>query len=276
MATYNEKAWAFVRKTKQPFTAWDLARVAQVSYSFARKYVYYLQRAEYLKIVGKRGKERLYRTIRITGVKPVKVNHHKKVVIDENTGEVFSITKTKRSEIRQRIWDAIKELQQFTTSDIYKKTLVATDSIRDYVRFLEKAGFVEKISKKEKYTVYKLSKSQEEYPEAKKEIQSKKLKQPKEKKYQAIWNLIRTLPQFTVKELSKQLPDIHPESIRIYVKHLRRAGYLEIVKKTQYDGFLYRLVRDSGKKAPILRLPRKKTPTVYDPNKDKTYLSIGE
>ncbi|WP_457634714.1 helix-turn-helix domain-containing protein [Persephonella sp.] len=274
MATYSEKAWAFVRKAKTPYTAWDLARIAQVSYSFARKYVRFLRDAGYLKVAGKRGKERTYRTIKITGIKPVKINNHKKVVIDLNTGEEIPLKTQKRSEIQHKIWQTILELQIFTTSQIYDRTFINKDTIRHYLRYLKKAGYIKEIGREGKETFYKLIREQEDYPPLNKDIQRVKIKNTDEK-YQKIWDLIRTIPQFTVKDLSKKLP-VHPESIRIYVKHLRRAGYLEIVKKTQYDGFLYKLVRNSGGKAPVLRIPTKGTPKIYDPNKNKTYPSIGD
>ncbi len=274
MATYNEKAWAFVRKTKTPFTAWDLARIAQVSYSFARHYIRFLKSAGYIKLAGKKGKENAYRTIKITGIKPVKINHHKRVVIDTNTGEEIPLKLQRRSEIQQNIWQTILELQTFTTSQIYDRTFINKDTIRHYLRYLKKAGYIKEFGKEGKETLYKLIREQKDYPPLNKNIQSIKIKNPNQK-YQKIWNLIRTLPQFTVKDLSKELP-IHPETIRIYIKHLRRAGYLEVIRKTQYDGFLYKLVRNSGEKAPVLRIPRIGTPTVYDSNKNKTYPSIGD
>ncbi len=275
MATYNEKAWAFVRKTKTPFTAWDLARIAQVSYNFARQYVRYLKSAGYIKAVGKRGKEKTYRTIKITGIKPVKINHHKRVVIDTNTGEEIPLKSQKRSEIQQNIWQTILELQTFTTSQIYNRTFINKDTIRHYLRYLKKAEYIKEIGREGKETFYKLTKEQKDYPPLNKDIQRVKIKNTDEK-YQKIWNLIRVLSQFTVKDLSKELLEIHPESIRIYIKHLRRAGYLEVIRKTQYDGFLYKLVRNSGEKAPFLRISTKGTPKIYDPNKNKIYPSIGD
>ena len=275
MARYSEKAWAFVRKAKTPYTAWDLARIAQVSYSFARKYIRFLRDAGYLKVAGKRGKERTYRTIKITGIKPVKINNHKRIVIDTNTGKEIPVKPQKRSEIQQKIWQTILELQIFTTSQIYDRTFINKDTIRHFLRYLKKAGYIKEIGRKGKEALYKLIKEQEDYPPLNKDIQRVKIKNTGEK-YQKIWNLIRIFPQFTVKDLSKELPEIHPESIRIYVKHLRRAGYLEAIRKTQYDGFLYKLVRNSGEKAPVLKLSRNKPPVVYDPNKNKTYTSIGD
>ena len=275
MATYNEKAWAFVRKTKTPFTAWDLARIAQVPYSFARKYISFLRSTGYLKAVGRREKEKTYRTIKITGIKPVKINNHKRIVIDTNTGKEIPVKPQKRSEIQQHIWQVILELQIFTTSDIHSKTFIKKETIRNYLRFLKKAGYIRAVDKKGREIVYKLIKSQETYPTTNRKIdQSVKLKSTNEN-YKKIWNLIRALSQFTVKDLSQKLP-IHPESIRIYIKHLRRAGYLEVVKRVKHYGFLYKLVRNSGEKAPVLRLSRNKPPVVYDPNKNKTYPSIGD
>ena len=97
MATYNEKAWAFVRKTKTPFTAWDLARIAQVSKDFARKYLLFLEKAGYIKQTGKiktgrRGKySKVFRTIKITGIKPVRINIKRNLLIDENTKQIIKM-----------------------------------------------------------------------------------------------------------------------------------------------------------------------------------------
>jgi len=275
MATYSEKAWAFVRKTKTPFTAWDLARIAQVPYSFAGKYVFYLTKAGYLKIAGKKDKERIYRTVKITGTKPVKIDPNKRIVIDENTCEVYKIPITKRSEIQQRLWEEIISLKVFTSNDLYQKTFINKKTIGAYLRFLKKAGYIIEIGRESKYTRYKLEKYQEDYPELEKEILHIKIKNTLGR-YQAIWDLITALPEFTVRDISKKLPDIHPESIRIYIKHLRRAGYLEVVKRIKHYGFLYKLVRNFGEKAPVLKLSRNKPPVVYDPNKNKTYPSIGD
>ena len=277
MATYSEKAWAFVRKAKTPYTAWDLARIAQVPISFAKEYLSFLKTAKYIKVSGKQGRNFLYRTIKTTGVKPVRINTGTRTLIDENTGERIKIPKVHVKSYKfQQIWDSIRELKEFTANDIYEKTLIDKNYIRKYLNHLVKENIITIKSKQGFSNIYALIKDTGvEYPPLKKKQKNEEVLRPNER-FQKIWDEIRERKEFTVSSLSEKLAEIPLDYIRVYIKHLRRSGYLVVIRKTQYNGFLYRLVRNSGEKAPILKLPKNKTPIVYDPNKNKTYPSIGD
>lgn len=268
MHAYAEKAWAFVRKTKQPFTSWDLARIAQVPYYYARRYVYYLAKAGYIKQIGYIKNQKLYRTIKVTGIKAVEINHHKKQVIDYNTLQEHKVEETEKT--YQAIWNFITQNHTVTTSQIHLSTGINRDTIRHYLLSLERNGYLKSI-RKGKEKEYSLITPCQTAPMFKRKPENTQVK--KAEKSQKIWDYMRANETFTAKEISRIL-EIHPKFVRTYLYHLRNSGYLE-AQKTK-DGYKYKLVRNSGNIAPLVTITRRKEAYVYDRNKNKKYPSIGD
>lgn len=265
---YAEKAWAFVRKAKQPFTSWDLARIAQVPYYYARRYIYYLTKAGYIKQVGYIKNQKLYRTIKVTGIKPVEINHHKKQVVDYNTLKEYKVEETEKT--YKTIWNFIMQNHIVTVSQVHASTGISRDTIRHYLVSLERNGYLES-TRKSKAKEYRLTTPQQIAPIFKRipgDTQNTKTE-----KSQKIWDYIRVNETFTVKEISQTL-QIHPKFVRTYLYHLRNSGYLQ-AQKTK-DGYIYKLIRNSGTIAPLVTITRKKEAYVYDRNKNKKYPSIGD
>jgi hypothetical protein len=83
-----------------------------------------------------------------------------------------------------------------------------------------------------------------------------------------LWRSMRILRSFTRGQLAAVV-EREPGSVSRYVTALHRAGYL---RRTQIieagrRGASWRLVRDTGPVAPVLR----RNGTVYDPNNDTLY-----
>ena len=164
MATYNDKAWFFVRTTKKPYTAKDLARVMEISPDFARKYLFYLQKVGYVKQVGKvkQNGEKIYRTTKITGVKTVAIDRRKKVVIDKNLNleiniETLEERKHDRRSAKEKNIEFISSQKDFSLKEIERATKLNYTTIRLIIKELKSKGFITGGDKKSGYR-YKLTK----------------------------------------------------------------------------------------------------------------------
>ncbi|MCC3246180.1 hypothetical protein LG047_12755 [Methylocystis sp. WRRC1] len=109
---------------------------------------------------------------------------------------------------------------------------VAYDTVKRYVWFLEKQGYVLKIGKKldgyATQNVYAVKKRQTKAPIERPDPASRPLTAR-----DAMWNAIRTLSQFTARELAvAAATEERPVSLRaaeLYVQKLVQAGVLQVV-----------------------------------------------
>lgn len=167
----------------------------------------------------------------------------------------------------------------FTVQDIALASEgVAHGTVKRYVWFLEKAGYIVKVgTKKSGYgiaNVYRIKKDRRSAP-----IESAEGKDKTSTARQALWTAMRTLPQFSVAELvacaSTEERPIALRSGELYVQRLVKAAVLDVVEAPQRAngwprgarGGLYRLKRsaDTGPIAPKLC----KADFVFDSNKNR-------
>lgn len=88
---------------------------------------------------------------------------------------------------------------------------------------------------------------------------------------QRAWIAMRIFKTFTAAQIQASA-EVETHNLRKYIKALHRAGYL-IVHRPKRNGVtgghaVWRLARDSGPAAPIVRFDRN---GVYDPNHDTVY-----
>jgi hypothetical protein len=88
---------------------------------------------------------------------------------------------------------------------------------------------------------------------------------------QRLWNSIRVLKRFTAAQI-EATAEVSPANLQKYLLALDRSGYLVKVRPKQNGcpggHALWRLARDSGPRAPIVRNDGS---GVYDPNQDQLY-----
>lgn len=146
-----ERIWRFLRKSNGVFTANDVARVTGVSLYVCRYYLRFLARSGYLRVVGIRSstKEKLYEVKKLTGWKPVTVDHNTYRLTDHNTGSQTRVCKEEKKETaRSRILAHIENLEgTFSVKEISEATGVNYKTTANFVRKLFKDGFLEQVSK---------------------------------------------------------------------------------------------------------------------------------
>lgn len=167
------------------------------------------------------------------------------------------------------MWQQMMELsrgeQSFTTQQIFDLCKgVNRRTVKDFITRLEKASYI--VAHDEKPSTYFVIKRQTNTPRARRDGTIAVNGQ------QRIWNAIRQLKTFKVQDLklAASCPDYAPttETIKSYVKHLVRAGYLTI---SHPDGkrkpWFYALKprMNSGPTAPAIL----KSKMVYDANENK-------
>lgn len=142
-----------------------------------------------------------------------------------------------RPEGRQVIWGAIRQLRRFTVSKIEDTTRINEDTIRTYLRGLERAGYVQKVDHVCEHTthipgsfravVYELIKDcGVEAPR----VTRKGVVVTQGRAREQMWRTMRVLRDFTWRDLAVQASTeehpVEPSDARDYIKHLHAAGYL--------------------------------------------------
>jgi len=147
-----ERIWRFLRKTSGIFTANDVARVTGVSLYVCRYYLRFLARSGYLRAVGMRSstKEKLYEVRKLTGWKPVTVDHNTYRLTDHNTGIQTKVSKGKEKEtLRSRILSYIESLEgEFSPKEVSEAVGVNYKTTANFIRKLFKEGFLEQVSER--------------------------------------------------------------------------------------------------------------------------------
>ena len=167
---------------------------------------------------------------------------------------------------RQAVWAAIRAKELFNIKDIREETTLKTDSVREYVIGLEKAGYVERVPAHElrqgAAACWRLIKDIGfEAPRVRKDGTPVTAGKGREN----MWNAMRIMRVFTARELAvaARTPDcfVKESTAADYAKHLCRAGYLR-----QNDDGSYRMLPTAytGPRAPMIQ----RTKVVWDPNQN--------
>ncbi|GAP66296.1 hypothetical protein MBSD_n1600 [Mizugakiibacter sediminis] len=92
----------------------------------------------------------------------------------------------------------------------------------------------------------------------------------RKKRRQRLWQAMRIMRQFTVRELMAACEVEERRTVQAYLSLLRRAGFLRVVHAdgARHEPSRYHLIRDSGPHGPsVIHRGR----TVWDLNTDKEY-----
>lgn len=87
-----------------------------------------------------------------------------------------------------------------------------------------------------------------------------------------IWRSMRVLRRFTLPELVSTVTTTTQKSIYTYVWRLKRAAYLASDRPKKTERTVFRLLRDTGPYAPMLR----RDGTVYDANKKAVFGEVRQ
>ncbi|PPR15470.1 MAG: hypothetical protein CFH43_00905 [Proteobacteria bacterium] len=168
---------------------------------------------------------------------------------------------------RDKIWTTIRSLKEFTCKDVMFKCGIERKTVEDYVKRLERGGFVQTVSEK----VVNNNLSQRKIIL----IKDRGVEPPRLRKdgtemptptTQKIWQAIKALRDFSIDEILMTVDGTTRETVSSYVKLLTRAEYLKR-KGLSNSNARYCVVsmRKMGAKAPkVLKIKQ-----VYDPNIDQ-------
>jgi hypothetical protein len=166
-------------------------------------------------------------------------------------------------------WAIIRELDAagpWGWREVDKRSNVHERSVRDYIKRLELAGFVERVSQGttglgSKATQYRLIQSPIEAPRI-----DRKGKVYPESKQQRLWRSMRMAKTFSLPELRDLAAgDDMPMTLTLaqfFTKALVGVGVVQPIGSTASAERIYRLARDLGPIAPKISLAR----VVFDPN----------
>jgi len=147
-----ERIWRFLRKVNDVFTVNDVARITGVSRYVCGYYLRFLARAGYLRVVGVRNstREKLYEVKKLTGWKPVTVDHNTYRLIDHNTETQKKIPKaTGKETTRYKILLYIQSLEgDFSPKEVSEAVGVNYKTTANFIRKLFKEGFLEQVSER--------------------------------------------------------------------------------------------------------------------------------
>lgn len=199
------------------------------------------------------------------------------------------IVKTKISpfgyqENREKIWQAIRQRQIFSVDQLEDATRINRDTIKSYLQGLQAAGYIkikEAVKRTEKGNSY-LSASYMLVNDV--GVDAPKLDRKgnhitRGDARDHMWRTMKVLSTFTYRDLaiqaSTQEITINEMDAKKYCNHLRKAGYLAIVKKGKPGGVLnvYQFMKskNTGPKPPVIR----QVTQVFDPNKDAVVFQSG-
>lgn len=170
---------------------------------------------------------------------------------------------------QQGFWEAIRGLREFTVTDLDQRSCVDRGTVRDFVKRLERGGYIARVGHRGNAKVYRLLRDQPEAPRLKRDgSPAKDVGRANEQ----MWRAMKMLKAFTARDLAVHAATedvrITAETARTYCRHLHHAGYLAVVGEAkrgrQGHRRTYRLRPDrvTGPLAPQVQ----KTKFVFDPN----------
>jgi len=197
------------------------------------------------------------------------------------------INKRHPLETREAVWEAIRQLREFTIKDLRYATRLGADTIRDYLIGLTAAGYLEKsppapLSQRGEAINYTLVKDcGVDAPRVRKDGSEFTMGKSREQ----MWLVLKVLGEFSAKDLAfnatTEEVEIAVEDARNYLMFLHKAGYLTIVtpgrpghRKGTGAPTIYRLIPSmyTGPRPPMVQRVKQ----VYDPNLRKVVWSGGD
>lgn len=179
----------------------------------------------------------------------------------------------------EALWEHIKsfEARVFTVPDVEKLTNVRRDTVRDYVKRLLRAGYIEEaVNPYGPAKAYRLLKAPRHAPR----LQRSGGTVTQGLGRQQLWRTIKMIGSFTSQDLaiaaSTEEVTVAKGYADDYIKFLVRAGYLRVMKKsvTGVSTAVYRMIpgKYTGPDAPMIQRIKR----VYDPNLKKVVWPIEE
>ena len=170
----------------------------------------------------------------------------------------------------QHFWSAMREKRRFTIADIDGAGNARRDTVRDYVRRLERAGILAKVAVRPvpgtDADIYAIVR--DPGPEAPSVRRDGTIVARQGLGNEQMWRSMKMLGRFTYRDLAVHASTdevrVSPTAAKDYIKHLAHAGYLAAVSPAQAPArpAVYRLCRNSGPLAPMIQ----RTKWVWDPN----------
>ncbi len=175
---------------------------------------------------------------------------------------------------QQAIWDEIRQLGDFTITDIDGVVDMHRKSIINYVKRLQAGGVVKQADDFATSFRYILLKDTGRVaPRLQKDGSPVTMGGGTA----SMWRTMRMMPQFTVVDLVAHSPEKTPVKItsaKDYCKMLSKAGYLRVMRKAnpfQKRFALYKLIRNHGPLPPQIQ----RVQQVFDPNIGKVVYTPG-
>ena len=181
---------------------------------------------------------------------------------------------------REAAWAAMRRLGRFTVRQVTEETRLGQDTVRDYVRGLEAAGYLKRVGTTDvghpgapRAVVYELVRDVGvEAPRVRKDGTPVHMGRGREQ----MWRTMKVLGEFSARDLavhaSTEDCPVSLEDAKHYVRYLAKAGYL--VPLTRGRAVRYRLLpsKNTGPRAPMIQRVRQ----VYDPNLGRVVWRSGE
>ena len=182
---------------------------------------------------------------------------------------------------QQAVWDVIRELQDFTVTDISLRVDMHRKSIINHVKRLEMGGYVQK---REDFDTAEAHEDRFHYVLVKDagvhvprlDREGKPVTQGAGNKN--IWRTMRKLKEFSPLDVqvhaSTEKVQVKINTVKAYCTTLERAGYLRAVvkSKSRHQHSRYRLIRDTGPNPPQIQ----RTKQLYDPNLNTVTYRVGD
>lgn len=169
---------------------------------------------------------------------------------------------------RQRIWDAICKFPEgFTGYSIARKSGVHDTTVRSYIQALVNAGYLKRIAGADHFleqTLCLVKNTGVDAPSVTRKGDSSTAGIRNE----AMWRTLRILGTVTARSLAENSSakfDVSLWTARTYLKHLAKAGYVELISAGNGDrSAYYRLIpiKYTGPKAPAI----KRDGSIFDAN----------
>lgn len=174
----------------------------------------------------------------------------------------------------QGYWEIMRDLRVFTISDIDQRCDTHQTSVRDFVKRLERGGYLRAIGNIPTDAIqYELVTDQPEAPRLRRDGSSA---QDMGRGQDQMWRAIKMLGDFSARDIaihaSTDQVTVRLNSAQSYLKYLHRAGYLAVVHPGKPGGkpgtgemARYRLIpsMNTGPMAPQVQ----RTAWVWDPNR---------
>ncbi len=167
----------------------------------------------------------------------------------------------------QHFWNAMRERRTFTIAEIDGAGNARTDTVRDYVKRLARAGILRPAgSGAMGAVIYRIA--NDPGPEAPSVRRDGSIAPRPGVGNEQMWRSMKMLGTFSYRDLalaaSTDEVKVKPATAQAFVKHLARASYLAVVVPAVAGKNIavYRLIRNTGPLAPMIQ----RTDWVWDPN----------